>query len=184
MDFSTPGFPGLHYLPEFVQTHVHWVGDAIQPSHPLSPTSPPALNHSQVQGLFQWVGSAVGSQSIGTSASRSILLMNSQSWFPLGLSGLISFLSKRLLRVFSSTTVQKHLLLGGPNLTSVHDCWKNHSFDYKVLFQQSDASQSDSNPKSKHILPPLAPFITTDIREILTLQLITGSWLCSDICSY
>ena len=51
---STPGFPVLHYRPEFVQTHVHWVSDAIQPSHPLwSPPSPPALNLSQHQGLFQ-----------------------------------------------------------------------------------------------------------------------------------
>ena len=47
-----------HYLPEFAQTHVRWVGDAIQPSHPLSPPTPPALNHSQHQGLFQWVGSS------------------------------------------------------------------------------------------------------------------------------
>ena len=55
MDCSTPGFPVLHYLPKFAQTHVHWVGDAIQPSHPLLPPSP-ALNLSQHQGLFQWVG--------------------------------------------------------------------------------------------------------------------------------
>ena len=58
VDCSTPGFPVLHRLPEFTQTHVHWVGDAIQPSHPLSPPSPPALNLSQHQGLFQWVGSS------------------------------------------------------------------------------------------------------------------------------
>ena len=58
MDCSTPGFPVLHYLPEFAQTHVHWVGDAIQPSHPLLSPSPPALNLSQHQGLFQWVSSA------------------------------------------------------------------------------------------------------------------------------
>ena len=47
MDFDTPGFPVLHHLPEFAQTHIHWVSDAIQPSHPLSPPSPPALNLSQ-----------------------------------------------------------------------------------------------------------------------------------------
>ena len=57
MDCSTPGFPVLHYLSEFAQTHVHWVGDAIQPSHPLSPPSP-ALHLFQHQGLFQWVGSS------------------------------------------------------------------------------------------------------------------------------
>ena len=57
MDCSTPGFPVLHSLPEFAQIHVHWVGDAIQPSHPLSSPSP-ALNLSQHQGLCQWVSSS------------------------------------------------------------------------------------------------------------------------------
>ena len=57
MACSTPGFPVHHYLPKFTQTHVHWVGDAIQPSHPLSSSSPPAPNPSQHQGLFQWVNS-------------------------------------------------------------------------------------------------------------------------------
>ena len=57
MNCSTPGFPLLHCLPEFAQTHVHWVGDAIQPSNLLSPPSPPAFNLSQHLGLFQWVGS-------------------------------------------------------------------------------------------------------------------------------
>ena len=58
MDCSTPGFPVCHQLPECTQTHVHWVGDAIQPSHPLSSPSPPAFNPSQHQGLFQWVSSS------------------------------------------------------------------------------------------------------------------------------
>ena len=55
MDCGTPGLPVHHQLPEFTQTHVHWVGDAIQPSHPLLSPSPPALNISQHQGLFKWV---------------------------------------------------------------------------------------------------------------------------------
>ena len=58
MDYSTSRFFVLHYLPEFAQTHLHWACDAIQPSHPLSPPSPPALNLSQHRGLFQWVGSS------------------------------------------------------------------------------------------------------------------------------
>ena len=58
MNRSTPGLPVHHQLPEFTQTHVHQVGDAIQPSHPLSSPSPPALNPSQPQGLFQWVNSS------------------------------------------------------------------------------------------------------------------------------
>ena len=57
-EHSMPGFPVHHWLPELAQTHVHWVGDAIQPSHPLSSPSPPAFNLSQHQGLFQWVGSS------------------------------------------------------------------------------------------------------------------------------
>ena len=57
MDCSTPGFPILHYPSEFAQTHVHWVGDALQPSHPLLPYSPFAFNLSQHQGLSQWVSS-------------------------------------------------------------------------------------------------------------------------------
>ena len=58
MNHSTPGLPVHHQLPEFTQTHVHRVGDAIQPSHPLSSPSPPASNPSQHQSLFQWVSSS------------------------------------------------------------------------------------------------------------------------------
>ena len=58
MNRSTPGLPVHHQLPEFTQTHVHWVSDAIQPSHPWSSPSPPAPNPSQHQSLFQWVSSS------------------------------------------------------------------------------------------------------------------------------
>ena len=58
MDYSTPGFSALHYLLEFAQTHVHWFSDVIQPSYPLLPSSPPALNLSQHQSLSQWVSSS------------------------------------------------------------------------------------------------------------------------------
>ena len=57
MNCSMPGLPVPHQLPEFTQTHVHWVGDATQPFHPLSSPSPPTLNLSQHQGLFKWVSS-------------------------------------------------------------------------------------------------------------------------------
>ena len=83
MDCNTAGFPVLHHLPELAQTHVHWVGDTIQPSSPLSSPSPPAFSLSQHQGLFQFFAS--GGQSIGVSASASVLPMNIQDWFPLGL---------------------------------------------------------------------------------------------------
>ena len=58
MDCSMPGLPVHPQLPEFTQTHIHWVGDAIQPPHPLSSPSPPAFNLSQLQGLFKWVSSS------------------------------------------------------------------------------------------------------------------------------
>ena len=58
IDISMPGFPVLHYLPEFVQTHAYWVGDAIKPSYPLSLAPNPALNLSQHQDIFQWVSSS------------------------------------------------------------------------------------------------------------------------------
>ena len=99
MNCSTPGFLVLHQVPEFAQTRVHWVSDAIQSSHPLSSPSPPAFNLPQPQDLFQ---------SIGVSASASVLPMDIQDWFPLGLTGLISLLTKGLSRVFYNTTVQKH----------------------------------------------------------------------------
>ena len=98
--------------------HAHWVSDAIQPSHPLSPPSPSALNLFQHQGLFQWVSSlALGGQSIGASAS--VLPMNVHGWFSLGLTALISLLSKGLSKVFSSTTIWKHQFFGAqPSLWS------------------------------------------------------------------
>ena len=107
MNRSTSGFLVLHFLPKFAQTHVHWDSDAIQPSHPLSSPSPPALSLSQHQGLFQWVGSLHHV----ASASASVLPMNIQSCFPLGVTGLNSLLSQELARVFSSTTIQKHQFL-------------------------------------------------------------------------
>ena len=113
MDCSTPGFPVLHYLPEFAQTHVHWVGDAIQPSHSLLPPSPPVFNLSQHQGLSQVVGSLYKmAEWLGASASALALPVNFQGWFPLGLTSLISLLSKWLSSVFASTTIWKHLVFG------------------------------------------------------------------------
>ena len=144
MDCSTPGFPVHHQLPELAQTHVHQVSDAIQPSRSLSSPSTPAYNLSQHQGLTMRQFFASGGQSIRASTSASVLPMNIQDWFSLGLLALISLQSKRLSRVFSNTTVQKHQflralnLLYSPTLTPVHDHWKNHSFDYTDLCRQSD----------------------------------------------
>ena len=109
MNRSTPGLPVHNQLPEFTQTHVHRVSDAIQPFHPLLSPSPPAPNPSQHQNLFQWVNSfAWGGQSIGVSALASVLPMNIQDWSPLGWTGWISLHTKGFSRVFSNTTVKKH----------------------------------------------------------------------------
>ena len=111
MNHSTPGLPVHHQLPEFTQTHVHQVGDAIQPSHPLS--SPSAPNPSQHQGLLQWVNFLHEvAKVLGVSASASVLPMKTQDWSPLGWTGWISLQSKGLSRVFSSTTFQKHQFFG------------------------------------------------------------------------
>ena len=112
MGCSTPASTVYHQLLELAQTHVHRVSDAIQPSHPLSSSSP-AFNLSQHQGLFQWVSSSHQVVKVlGASASTSVLPMNIQDWLPLGWTGLISLQSKGLSRVFSSTTVQKHQFFG------------------------------------------------------------------------
>ena len=113
MHCSMPGFPVHHQLPEFTQTHGNRVSNTIQPSYPPSTPSPPAFNLSQHQGLFQMSQFfASGGQSIGGSALASVLSMNIQDWFLLGLTGLISLQSLGLSRVFSNTTVQKHQFFG------------------------------------------------------------------------
>ena len=111
-DCSTPGLPVHHQLPEFTQTHVHWVGDDIQPSHLLSsPSLPPSIFSSIRVFSSEWFFTS-GGQSIGASASASVLPMNIQDWSPLGWSSWISLQSKGLLSVFSNTTVQKHQVIG------------------------------------------------------------------------
>ena len=111
MNRSTPGLPVHHQLPEFTQTHIHWVSDAIQPFHPLSFPSPPALNLSQHQGVFQWVSSLHQVAKV-LDFSFSISPSNEYSIHPLGWTGWISLQSKGLSRVFSNTTVQKHQFFG------------------------------------------------------------------------
>ena len=141
MNHSSPGFPVHQQLLELAQTLVHQVGDAIQPSHPLSPPSPPAFNLSQPQGLFQWVSS---SQSIGASTLASVLPMNIQGWFPLGLTDFFTVQGplKSLLQLlqFESINSSALSLPYGPTLTSVNDYRKKHSFHSMDLCQQSDVS--------------------------------------------
>ena len=126
MDYSMPGLPVHHQLPEFTQTHIHWVGDAIQPPHPVVPFSS-HLQSFPASGSFQISQSFTSSvQSIEVSASTSVFPMNTQDRSPLGWTGWISLQSKGLSRVFSNTTAQSinssvPSFLYSPSLTSIHD---------------------------------------------------------------
>ena len=111
MNRSTPGLPVYHHLPEFTQTHIHRVGDAFQPSHPLSSPSPPALNLSQHQGLFSESALRLR-QPKYWSFSFSISPSNEYSGQISFKIGRISLQSKGLSTVFSNTTVQKHQFFG------------------------------------------------------------------------
>ena len=130
MNCSTPGFPVLHYLPEFAQTHVHWTSDAIQLAFPLSPLLllPPII------------------RSIGFFSSESALRIMWPEYWSISFStspsteySLISLQSKGLPRVSSNTTVQEHQFFGtqlsSQSNSHIHTwLWKNHSFDYMDLF--------------------------------------------------
>ena len=144
MDRCRPGFPVLPHILEFAQAHIHWVGDAIQPSHPVIPFS--CLQSFPESGSFPLtLLFTSGNQSIRAAASASVLPVNIQGWFPLGLTGLISLLLRDSQE--SSSTPQfeciSSLVLGflyGSTLTSIHDYWKNHSLDYMDLCWQSNVS--------------------------------------------
>ena len=131
MDCSMPGFPGLYYLPEFDQTLVHWIRDAIQSFHSLSPPSPPALSLSQNQDLFQWISSSYQSPkywsfsfTIGPSSEYSGLISFRIDWFDL-----LAAQESSPAPQFESINSLAFSLLYGPTLTSIYDYWKNHSFD-------------------------------------------------------
>ena len=107
MDCSTPGLPVHHQLPEFTQTHVHGVGDAIQPSHPLSSPSPPASIFTSIR-VFS--NESVLYIRWPKNWSFNFNISPSKDWFPLGWTGLISLQSKGLSRVFSNTIIYILLL--------------------------------------------------------------------------
>ena len=146
MNRSMPSLPVHHKLPEFTQTHAHWVSDAIQPSHPLSSPFHPAPNPSQHQGLFQWVNSlhevakVLESQLQRQSfqwTPRTYLLQDGLVWSPC---------SPRDSQESSPTPQFKSInslllsFLHSPTLTSIPDQWKNHSLDQTDLCWQSNVS--------------------------------------------
>src|SRR5574341_595166 len=135
MNRSTPGLLVLHHLPEFTQTHVHRIGDAIQPSHPLSSPSPPAPNPSQHQSLFQRVNSSHEvAKVLEFQLSHHSFQRNPRA--DLLQDGLVgSPCSPRDSQESSPTPHFKSInssalsLLHSPTLTSIHDHRKNHSLD-------------------------------------------------------
>ena len=125
LPFPSPsGLPGPHHLPKFAQVHVHCIGDAIQLSHSLMPSSPSALDLSQHEGLFSESSVLTRWPKYRVSASVSVLPTSIQAWFPLRWTGSISLLSNWLPGVFSSTIVRRHQFLGiSPSLkSSSHNC--------------------------------------------------------------
>ena len=126
----------VHHLPEFAQTHIHWVGDAVQPSHPLSTPSLPALSLLKHQSLFQLVGSSCRVAKVVELQHlffqwifRVDFFYNWQTWFPCCPGD-----SQESSPAPQSESIYFLVLslLYGPALTPVHIYWKNHSFDYMI----------------------------------------------------
>ena len=145
MDCSMPGFPVLHYLKELVK--LMSIESVLSSNHLilchlllLLPSISPRIWVFSMSQLF-----TSGGQSTGASASALVFPMNIHGWFPLRRTSLISWLCKGLSRVFSNTAVQRHQFLVlsflySLILTSIHDYWKNHSFDHTDLCWQCDVS--------------------------------------------
>ena len=139
MNCSTPGFPVHHQLPELIQTHVHRVGDAIQPSHSLSSPSPPAFNLSQHQDLFQWVKSShqvakvlefqLQHQSFQWIFRTDFL----KDWLILSLCSPRDSQESSPTPQFKSINSLAFSFLYSSTLTPIHDYWKSHSFDHTHL---------------------------------------------------
>ena len=140
MDCSTPSFPIHHQLLELAQTNVHWVSDAIQPCHPLLSPYPPAFNLPSISVFSNKSVLHISGQSIGISASASVLPMKIQDWFPLDWLVSSPCSPKDSQESFPAPQFEginslESSLLYGPTLTSIHDYWKNHSFDYTFVSQ-------------------------------------------------
>ena len=146
MDYSAPGFPVHHQLLELTQTHVHQVGDAIRPSHPLSFPSPPTFSLSQHQILFQWVSSShqvakvlefeLNHQSFQWIFRTDFL----EDWLVWSLCSPRDSQESSPTPQFKSINSSALSFLYSPTLTSIHDYWKNHSLDYMDLCWQSNVS--------------------------------------------
>ena len=142
-DCSMPGFLVFYCHPEFAQIHIHWVGDAIQLSHPLLPPSPPVLNLSQNQSLFQCVSSSYQVTKVLELQHQSFQWIFRtdflQDWLVWSSSCPKDYLESSPAQ-FKSINSLVFSFLNDPNLTSVHDYWKKHTFDYTDLCWQNYVS--------------------------------------------
>ena len=199
MDCSTPGLPVHYQLPELTQSHVHWAGDAIQPSHPLSFSSPPAFNLSQHQGLFQWVSSSYQvAKVIGVSALASVLPMNIQDWFPLGWTGLISLQSKGLSSLLKPHSSKASSLLHSafltiqlshPYMTTGKTIaltrWTFVALVMSLLFNMLSRLVIGLHPRSKRLLiswlqSPSAVIVEPEKRKSVTVSIVSPS-ICHEV---
>ena len=196
MDCSMPGFSFLHYHPEVAQTHVHWVGNAIQTYHLLSPPSPAALNFSQYQGLSQWVGSS----------HRMVKVLEPQlqhqsfQWI-FGFAFFHDWLvwspccpgdSRESFPVPQLESINSSVLslLYVPTLTSIHDYWKSHSFAYtgfvcKVMclrFSTLSRFAIAFLPRSKCLLISWLQSPSAVILELKKIKYATVSIFPPSIC--
>ena len=196
MDYATPGSPVLHHLPEFAQTHVHWVGDAIQPSHPLLSPSLPAFKFSQHQSPLQWVSS---SHQVAEVLELQLQHQPFQWIFR------ADFLSDRLiwspchprdsqksspapqLKTFNSLALS---LLYAPTLIFIHDYWKNYSLILwtfvgqviSLLFNMLSWLVLTVSSRSKHLLISWLQSPSAVILELKKIMLVTVSIVSLSIC--
>ena len=149
MDSNIPGFSVPHHLPKFARVHVHCIGDAIQPSHPLTPSSPSALNFSQHQGLFQWVSC---SQQMTKILEFQLQHQSFQQEFRVDFpkDQLVwcpccpkDSPESSLVPQFEGINSSALCLLYCPTLTTVCDHWEDHSLDYIGLCWQSNVCFSN-----------------------------------------
>ena len=185
MNRSTPGLPVHHQLPVFIQTHAHQVGDAIQPSHPLSPPSPPDPNPSSIRVFsnestlhIRWPKYWSFSFNISPSNEHPGLISFRMDWLDLlAVQGTL----KSLLQHYSSkASIFWHSgFLHSPTLTSIHDHWKNHSLDQTDLCWQNNVSAFNMLsrlvitflPRSGHKFPS---------KEQASFHFMAAVTICSD----
>ena len=144
-----PGFLVLHYLLKFAQTHVHWVNDATQPPHPLLSPSPPALNLSQYQGLFQWVGSLHQEAKVLELQHQSFQWLFRvdflQNWLVCSPCSPRTLQESSLAPQFESINSLSLSLLYGPTLTFVRDYWKRNGLVVLLKLKRKGRDESEFN---------------------------------------